>query len=129
MAQYSTPQFTESEGKIISFLTFRQFFVLVGGGAVCFALYYTLPFALFLILGIMVATITAAIAFLKVNNTSVVTLVLHFITFSIASKTYVWKKKESVYPFASKRYEAKDMEVGGKTALDATKKIVEYRKK
>lgn len=99
MAQYPIPQFIESEGRIISFLTFRQFFVLVGGGAICLLLYYTLPTALFALFSLIIMLTAAAIAFLKVNNESVVTALLHFLKFSTANKDFTWKKKESTYPF------------------------------
>ena len=103
MAQYPIPQFIEKEGKIISFLTFRQFFLLVGGGAVCFFFYFVLPFSIFVILSLIVGIMVAAIAFLRVNNESIVKLFLNFITFSTAKKNYIWDKKESAYPFKIKK--------------------------
>lgn len=95
--QYSTPQFIEEEGRIVFFLTFRQFFWLVGGGAACFLFYYTLPFWLFVVLSAIVGLVVAAIAFLKIDNESVVKIFLHFIGFSFAKKNYLWGKKELSY--------------------------------
>lgn len=137
MAQYPIPQFIESEGKIISFLTFRQFFILVGGGAICFLFYYTLPFWLFGILGIGIALLTGTIAFLKIDNTSVVTIALNFISFLTKSKDYVWQKKEHPYPFkikSARGQETKNRETFSDSEsktnkLGDVKKMVEYRKK
>jgi len=133
MEQYPIPQFIESEGKIISFLTFRQFFVLVGGAGICLALYYTVPFYIFLVLSILVAVIVAGVAFLKIDNVSIVTIVLNFITFSVGSKNYIWKKKEYPYPFGIKNSVRSSQSMGTYQAeegkLKQTKAMVELRKK
>ena len=42
MEQYPIPQFIEQEGKIAFFISFRQFFYIVGAGAICFILYFAL---------------------------------------------------------------------------------------
>ncbi len=132
MAQYPIPQFIESEGKIVSFLTFRQFFILIGGGAVCFVLYYLLPFFLFVILAVLIGLLVAATAFLKVDNVSVVTILFNFLTFSTKSKSYMWQKKELTYPSkVRKEYEIKNIAASESqlNRLDSAKKMVELRKK
>ena len=103
MAQYPIPQFIDSEGKIIFFLTFRQFFLLVGGGAVCLFFYYILPFWLFAGLSLIVMGLIAAIAFLKVNNESVVKIFLHFISYSTGVKNYTWQKKQAAPPLKAEK--------------------------
>ncbi len=97
MTQYATPQFIEEEGKIISFLTYRQFFILVGGGAICVLWNLILPTFLFIFFAIATMLLAAGIAFLKINNTSIVTLLLNFLGFTIRKKTYTWQKKEGAY--------------------------------
>ncbi len=128
MAQYPIPQFIEAEGKIISFLTFRQFFILVGGGAICALFYYTLPFFIFATGSIFVAIITAAVAVLKVDNDSIVTVVRNALGYFIASKNYIWKKKEAPYPLKNNPSHqlAKPAAL---SKLKETKGIVEYRKR
>ncbi len=96
MAKYQVPQFIQEEGKIIFFLTFRQFFILVGGGAVSFTLYYTLPLSVSVVCSIIIMGFVSVIAFLKINSESIVKFVLHFIKFSIKEKNYTWQKKESM---------------------------------
>jgi len=97
--QYPTPQFIEAEGKIIYFLTFRQFFWLVGGGATCIPLFLILPKLVFAFVGLAVMLAAGAMAFVRVNNASILHLLMNYIGFSIGKKTYTWKKKESAYPF------------------------------
>ena len=129
MAQYPIPQFIESEGKIISFLTFRQFFWLVGGGAVCLGLYYVLPYILFVILGFIIAVSVVMVAFVKINDMPITTLLLNYFSFSTKSKNYVWKKKQSAYPFATKKPPELTKVDGEPSKLQNAKQMIEYRKK
>jgi hypothetical protein len=131
MEQYPVPQFIESEGKIISFLTFRQFFTLVIGGAVCLGFYYLLPFFLFLTLSIFVGILVMVVAFLKVDNVSAMTIIFNFLTFSMGSKNYVWKKKSIMMknPLMGPAAVTKPQMPLQESKLSSTKKMVEYRKK
>ena len=98
MEQYPIPQFIEQEGKIIFFLTFRQFFILVGGTAICMATYFLTPFPVFIFSVLIIIPIALALAFAKINNEPVFKFFLHFLGFSIGKKNYTWKKKEASYP-------------------------------
>ncbi len=135
MAQYPIPQFIESEGRIVSFLTFRQFFVLIGGGVICFVLYYVLPTFLFVIFAIPIVLLTAVIAFLKVNDMFITTVVFNFITFSMKEKNYTWKKKKNPYPFTPKKtYKTNQVENVTEPEprtdlLKQAREMVEFRKK
>jgi len=99
MEQYPVPQFIEQEGKIAFFLSFRQFFYLIGAGVICFILYYTLPFFLFVVVGGAVVLASIALSFVIVNGVPLLTLLLGAIGFAAGGKDYTWKKKESPYPF------------------------------
>ncbi len=100
MPQYPIPQFIEEEGRIIFFLTFRQFFLIVGGGAVCLLLYFTVPSPVFVVGAVLTIILVGIIAFLKINNESVVKIFVNFIMFLTKEKNYTWQKKELPYPFA-----------------------------
>lgn len=64
-----------------------------------------LPFYFFAIGSIVAMGLAAAIAFVKVDNMSLVTMAMNFIGFTMASKNYMWKKKESPYPFKVQKKE------------------------
>ena len=96
MAQYPIPQFIEKQGKIVFFLTFRQFFLLVISGGICFLVLYTLPFFLFLVLAIPIMGAAAAIAFVKIEKEPILKVLLHFVGFSMRKKNYVWEKKDAM---------------------------------
>lgn len=93
MAQYPIPQFIEEESKIVFFLTYRQFFMLVGGGAICFLLFMQLPTLFATILSIIVMGIILIITFLKINGVPVLKVVFGYFGFITQSKNYVWKKE------------------------------------
>ncbi len=97
--QYPTPQFIEEEGKIIAFLTFKQFWMVVIGGFLCLGYFLLLRLLFAIVLAGFTALITFVVAFIKLNNMSVTTVLMNFIGFATKSKTYTWKKKEVPYPF------------------------------
>ena len=99
MEQYPLPQFIEAEGKIAFFISFRQFFYLVGAGVICFFLYYILPGALFWMVSILIFVAAAILAFGMMDGIPILTVLLNSIGFSTKSRDYTWKKKESPYPF------------------------------
>ncbi len=101
MEQYPIPQFIEQEGKIAFFISFRQFFYLVGAGVVCFILYFILPFFLFIILAVPIFLGAAALAFISINGMPLLNILLNTIGFAAGTKNFTWKKKESPYPFKS----------------------------
>jgi hypothetical protein len=98
--QYPIPQFIEQEAKIAFFISFRQFFYLVGAGVACFFLYFIVPNkVIFYFLTVLIFIVSAALAFVRINGNPLLNTVLNSIGFSIGSKNYTWKKKESPYPF------------------------------
>ena len=99
MQQYPIPQFIEQESKMSAFISFRQFFYLVGAGVVCFFLYFILPLVLFYIIGAIIFIATTILAFGTISGTPILNVILGSIGFSMGNKDYTWKKKESPYPF------------------------------
>ena len=113
MEQYPIPQFIEQEGKIAFFISFRQFFYLVGAGVICFILYYILPKILFVIFSVIVAVSAIVLAFVTINGTPIVNTLLMSLGFAAGSKNYIWQKKESPYPFKTiKRVEIRKIAEG-----------------
>jgi hypothetical protein len=60
-------------------------------------LYMVLPFYPFILASLIVAGLTAVIAFLRVNNQSAPAFFLTVLGFSMRGKTYTWRKKETTY--------------------------------
>jgi hypothetical protein len=135
MEQYPIPQFIEAEGKIAFFISFRQFFYLIGAGVVCFILYYVLPFFLFIIASFLIGGVSIVLAFVQINGVPIINMILASIGFMTGGKNYTWKKKESLYPFKPiKRAQIKKIEQGPvlkvqQSQLKKTKTEVELRTK
>ena len=136
MEQYPVPQFIEEEGKMVSFLTIRQFIYLVVAGGVLFLLYYILPLFLFIIAAAIIVGGAGTLAFMKVDGIPILTIVLGSIGFISKTKAYTWKKKESLYPFKTvqraplKRVEEeKPLGVGQRSSLRKLKTEVELKTK
>ena len=78
--------------------------------------------------------LVAIIAFLRINNQSVVKIFLNFLGFATGPKTYTWKKEESPYPFQAttapqiKKEEELIAPVPQPSKLNEIKKIVETKK-
>ena len=133
MEQYPVPQFIEQEGKIAVFLSFRQFFYLVGAGVICFFLYYILPFYLFVVASFVIGASAIALAFITINGVPILNMILSSVGFAAGGKNYTWKKKESPYPFKPiKRTQIKKLDQGPvlqaqKSQLKKIKTDVELR--
>ena len=99
MEQYPIPQFIEAESKIAFFISFRQFFYLVGAGIACFFLYFAMSRILFYLVATVVFIIAIIFAFATINGEPILNTIIGAIGFSTTGKDYTWKKKESPYPF------------------------------
>ena len=135
MDRYPIPQFIEQESRIAFFISFRQFFYLVGAGVACFFLYFILPRALFFLAAGVIFIGAAVLAFGTVNGTPILNFLLGSIGFSMGGKNYTWKKKESPYPFRPiSRTQIRKIDAGPvlqaqSSQLKRTKSQVELRTK
>jgi len=66
--RFEVPQFIEIEDKIFGPLTWRQFVYVGGGIGAAVAMFLVLPFIFFVLFGIPLALISAALAFFPVNS-------------------------------------------------------------
>ena len=94
--QFEVPQFIEIEDKIFGPLTWRQFLYLGGGGGVAVVVFLTLPFILFLFIGLPVVLIAAALAFFPVNNRPFSYFLEALFNYATNQKLYLWRKKEEI---------------------------------
>ncbi len=90
--QFQVPQFIDIEDKIFGPLTAKQFFYILGGGALIFLMYVFLQLWLVILLGLPVAAFSAALAFLKINGQPFIKIVGNALTFASSSRLYLWKK-------------------------------------
>ena len=93
--RFTVPKFIEHEPKIVGPLTFKQFTFIGVAGAVCFILYFTVPFFIFLTASLILGGGAIVLAFLKIGGRSLPAILGNFLKFNISPKIYIWKKVES----------------------------------
>lgn len=92
--QYQVPQFIEIEDKIFGPFTFKQFAYIVGGSALCYFAYRFLPLFIAIFIIIPVGSLSAALAFYKVNRRPFIFVLESAIRFLLGKKLYIWQKSE-----------------------------------
>jgi len=106
MPQYVVPKFIEHKPKIVGPLTFQQFLFIGGAAAICFILYWTLPFFFFIMASMVIMTIGAGLAFGKIGGRSLPVVLKNFLSFTFGPRIYLWKKKTGLPPkFKEKKVE------------------------
>lgn len=92
--QYQVPQFLEIEDRIVGPFTFKQFMYMAGGAGFGFITYTSLPFMLFVLIGIPLVAFFFSLAFLKPGGKPFIYTVENFIQFTFGSKLYMWDKQK-----------------------------------
>jgi hypothetical protein len=113
--RFQVPQFIDYEMKIFGPFNFRQFIFVATAGAICFVLYFTISFAKFLLITIILMGGTCALAFIKIEGRPITTILMNFLKFSVSSRIYLWRRKEIAPKFVkinmvSKKEEKKEEE-------------------
>lgn len=98
--QYQVPQFIEVEDKIIGPLTGKQFFYLLGAGAIIFLLRIVFEWWLVMVLGGPFVGLAVAMAFLKVNGVPFIKVMNNAVNYYFSNKLYLWRKTQKP-PYAT----------------------------
>lgn len=92
--QFKIPQNIDIEEKILPFLTLKQLFILLGGGAIAYLIYIAsvgrYDPSIYLIPVVLVSVVTVLIAFFKMENITFIKLVLLMMESVINPRTRVW---------------------------------------
>ena len=135
--RFTVPQFIEHEAKIVGPLTFRQFSFVGVAAAICFILYYAVPFSVFLAACFILSGGAVALAFLKIGGRSLSTVFSNFLKFSVSTRIFIWRKAEMpIMVFKKveikKEEEAEDelpLKIAGKSQLNKLKTQIEIKTK
>jgi hypothetical protein len=93
--RFEVPQFIEIEDKIFGPLTWRQFVYIGGGVGAAVAMFIVLPFILFLIFGIPLALVSAALAFFPINNRPFSYFLQAVYDYMRNKRLYLWRQKNN----------------------------------
>lgn len=92
--RFQVPQFIEIEDKVIGPLTVKQFVYLVGGAGMSFVMYSFLPLFLAILAILVIAPLSLALAFYKINNKPFIDFLESAFMFYTRKNLYIWKKQE-----------------------------------
>ncbi len=93
--QFKIPQDMHIEDKLFAFISFKQFFIILGGGGISYVLYIIMspilpPLAYAVPIGALLL-LTAAVAFFKLDNLTFQKVVLLLLETILIPKKRVWK--------------------------------------
>lgn len=100
--QFQVPQI-DVEDKIFGPLTLKQFLYLATGGVIIFLAFMFFELAFVILIGVPIAAVSAAFAFLKYNGRPLPRIILSMITFSASPHMFIWKKVAKQVPKAKER--------------------------
>jgi hypothetical protein len=89
--QFQVPQFIEVEDKLFGPLTATQFIYVVGGGGFAVAMWLLLPLWAAILLGGPVLGLGLALAFYKVNDRPLISVLESAFEYFSKSKLYIWE--------------------------------------
>ncbi len=94
--QFETPQFIEIDDKIFGPLTWKQFLYVFGGGIMTLVLFFMVPFIVFLLIGVPIAALSAALAFYPINNRPFENFLEAMFNYFSRQRLYHWQQKKNV---------------------------------
>ena len=93
--RFEVPQFIEIEDKIFGPFTWRQFLYLGGGVGMAVVMFFTMPFIIFVILGVPLAILAAALSFYPVNNRPFSYFLEAIFGYAKSQRLYLWQQKSN----------------------------------
>lgn len=106
--RFQVPQFIEVEDKIFGPLTMTQFIYLTGGFGFLGAMWLMLPLWGAILVGGPVAALGAALAFMKVNERPLITVMEHAFEYYLRDKLYIWNKQQKTNEQLAKEAETRE---------------------
>lgn len=92
LRQYQVPQFINVEDKIFGPFTLKQFIYLIAGLGIIVVLWNYFEIIPFAILAIPVASLAVSLAYLKINEQPLPTVILNGFHYILRPRLYIWKK-------------------------------------
>jgi len=91
--QFTVPKFIERKTRIVGPLTFEQVIFMGIAAAISVFLYFTVPFATFIIATTLIIGVALALAFFKIEKTPLPIVIKNLFVFTLNPKIYLWKRK------------------------------------
>lgn len=94
--QFQVPQFIEKEDSVVGPLTLKQFIFVSVGGGICAILFFILPMGIWIIFFIIIAVLTIALAFIKINGRRFSNIITSAFNFYWKPQIYIWKTEDLI---------------------------------
>lgn len=135
--EFIVPKFIDREPKIMGPFTFKQFIYIMIPGSICFVLYFmigkkNLPLFIFITVVLMGGGL--ALGFLKIKGHPLPIFLKNFFAFTLASKTFIWRRKIMPPKFQrikkkEEKAETQPLKVAERSHLQKISVDIETRKK
>jgi len=107
--QFSVPQFTDIEDRIVAGLTLKQFGLIFGAGVIIFAFYSLTKSIIAVIIAVIFVGLPAVVvAFGKVNGRPIYMAFGNLLGYFSASRMYVFHKEAKSLPKSAPKLEVKE---------------------
>lgn len=109
--QFQVPQNIDMEDKIVGPLTLKQFLYLLAGGLIDYFLFQNLAknyFAVFILIGLPVALIALAAAFLKIQEQPLAHFITAGLDYFTKPKMRLWQRHEAYEPVLTEPPKSKE---------------------
>ena len=93
--QFQVPQFIETEDKIIGPFTLKQFLYIGAAAILSFLSFFVMEPWLWLFVTMLLAAAAVALAFVKINGRSMITVIFSAFNYTWNPRVYVFKKAGS----------------------------------
>jgi len=94
--RFEVPQFIDKEDKIFGPFTWKQSIYLAGGGGICAVSYFTLPFIIFVLIGVPIGGLALLLTFYPINDRPFEYFLEAMIYFYKHNRIYYWRKKSNI---------------------------------
>ena len=92
MQQFQVPQFITVEDRIIGPFTLKQFLYILGAAAIVLVTWFLFHVILFAIIGVPIAALFLAMAFMKINGQPFPTVFSNAMNYYLKPHLYLWQQ-------------------------------------
>jgi hypothetical protein len=93
--RYQTPQFIETETKVVGPFTLKQFLFVAGGVSMTAMSYFLLDGIFFALAALIILGFFGALAFLRVDGQPFLNYLAYVLSFSLGAKRYEYKPPQN----------------------------------
>lgn len=91
--QFNVPQFIDVEDKIFGPLTFKQFFLVIGGVLLLIFMWYFFELWFIITVGGPIILAIVASVFIKINDRPLFTIFMAWANYFIKPRVFIWRRK------------------------------------